>query len=100
VAKLQNRFWTGAVGPLDFDGDVGEWQIRATTYANGCLLLHKADADDAPFALVVGVPPVVRVAGWLYGYEGKREQFWRSVNNRPPCYMVPQDVLHEWHAAL
>jgi hypothetical protein len=53
-------------------------EVRATRRENGCLIVRDNDADDRQFVLVVGDPPVVRIAGYLRGGDAKRDKWLRD----------------------
>lgn len=94
VAKATGAYWFAHVGSADTElpGDVGNLQVRSTGYATGCLVLHKADDDDAKFLLVIANAPRFKIAGWMFGKDGKKEKYWKTEWERP-CYLVPQDDL-------
>lgn len=93
LAKHLNRYWNGAFGDLDV-ADVGQrWQVRATHYATGHLLLHEPDNNDHPFVLAIVNLPYVRLAGWILARDGKQKHFWKELQNERPCYCVPQKTL-------
>lgn len=94
VSKATGQYWYAHVGSSDVElpGDVGSLQVRSTSYATGCLVLHKADDDDAKFILVIANAPRFKIAGWTFGRDGKQESYWKSEWERP-CYLVPQDQL-------
>jgi hypothetical protein len=81
--------------------DVGWFDVRATPYRTGGLLVHPDDVDDRPILLVIiGVGAhgtSYRMAGWCWGHEAKQARWWwvghagRAV--RWPCYRVPQAEL-------
>jgi hypothetical protein len=96
VAKYRKLWWDGAIGNL-FAADVGIYQVRATTYPRGSLVLHPPDLDHKPFIFVILALPTVRLMGWLYAREGKRREFWGDCvpgKNRP-AFWVPTDMLRD-----
>jgi hypothetical protein len=93
VAKSLGAYWHGfASDPFALPGDVGRVQVRSTTREDGCLIVQRADPDDAWFVLVVGRVPTFRLAGWLPGAEAKRPEWWRA-NAPHPAFFVPQHAL-------
>lgn len=98
VAKFLNVYWNPAVD-INFQeliGDVQNYQVRATTWPQGCLLLHPKDKDEAPFILAVIESNIVTLKGWLYGYEGKAigeikefGTYWVSQNKLHPMDRLP-----------
>lgn len=92
VAKARGLYWSGASyrGASDAVGI----EVRMTRYDNGCLFLHEHDAADAKYILAVGLNGVYRVPGWIWGRDGKQEQYWRKVSEeRDPAFFVPQTSL-------
>lgn len=95
VAKRLNVFWSGTIGRVDAPGDVGPLQVRTGTGDTYRLCIYPRDPDGARFVLVVGLPPHVRVVGWLFGRDGKREEWWCDPTGKGrPAYFVPQAALH------
>ncbi len=93
LAQYTGCNWT-AVGD-QYGNDVGPHEVRSTDLDHGCLLLHDSDADDTPYWLVVGQHGEYRIVGWIWGRDGKRDEYWqdKSGQNRP-AYFVPQAALH------
>ncbi len=91
VAKLLGVYWSGqqGVGTRDVLG----YEIRQTSYADGHLILHKSDTDDVRYLLVTGQLGTYDVRGYVYGHEGKREEFWSELQRGRPAFNVPQDAL-------
>lgn len=95
VAKVTNRYWSPLKAGALYGGpvDVGRMiQVRQTKRGDGCLLLHRSDADDHVFVLVIGSPPSFDVVGWIKAKDGKRPEFWRTFTGRP-AFFVPQEAL-------
>ena len=87
---------------IPYDGDIGiagnfdvggKYEVRGTTYKNGCLLLHPED-KPAPYILVIEDGDTFELAGWIMGEEGKKKEYWRE-DVRSPCYFVPQYRLND-----
>lgn len=81
----------------DYDGDIcGQIEVRGTTHHKGHLLLYDTDFDDRPYVLVtIGQLPQFRLAGWIWGREGKHRQWYDTEKFRVPCYAVPQEDLYD-----
>lgn len=104
AAKHLDRFWAGAIGDYDA-ADVGEiYEVRATEWPNGKLILHPDDPDDAPHILarvveekIKGWVYKVELVGWVYGHEGKLQEYWTTLPTHPkrPAFFVPNEVLHD-----
>ncbi len=77
--------------------DVGDCEVKTTEYASGFLPLHRSSRDDAPFVLVTGVNGDYIIRGWIYGRDGKLDEYWRDPTgkNRESrrCFCVPQSAL-------
>jgi len=92
VCRLFDCYWPGGVPKSETSGDASRLQVRSTVHENGGLIVYADDVDDAPFILVVGVPPQFRVAGWLAGREAKRDR-WRKPEWIGEPFLVPQSQL-------
>lgn len=100
VSRALNLPWDGKWLPISVwddwkleGNDVGKLEVRSTERANGRLILHPSDKDYSPYLLVTSeAHPTYKLVGWVYGKEGKLDQYWRD-NVPRPCYMVPQDNL-------
>lgn len=91
VAKHLDKFW---VGRGEFrGGDVGNYQVRATTYDTGHLLLNKKDYPDVPYILVTVSSGVGKIRGWLFGREGQKPEYWQDKSGRGCAYYIPQSRL-------
>jgi len=93
VAKYLNVCWnpaTNNVALKDLPGDVGTYQVRSTTWPNGCLLIQESDKDEAPFILAVVNDRSVTLKGWVYGHEGKTIGDLKEYGTR----WVKQEQLH------
>lgn len=102
VAKALGRAWDGKFFEIDdwykwreVGNDVSGLEIRSTKHRNGRLIIHPKDKDYAPFILVIANKDDFELKGWVYGFEGKREEWWQDVGYGRPCYYVPQDILRD-----
>lgn len=86
VAKHYNLFWDGALGKLNAP-DVGILQVRASALPNPSLLLHPKDKDKEPFISARVRGRDVDLLGWVYAFEGKKEEFWRTSTGRPAYFV-------------
>jgi hypothetical protein len=96
VAKHLDHFWCGAIGNYKA-ADVGaSYQVRATEWANGRLILHPEDKDDQPYILARVIDNKVTLPGWVYGHEGKQQHFWSAPKQYPDrlAFFVPNEGLH------
>lgn len=79
--------------------DVGDWHVRTTTYASGCLVLHDEDDRMGLYALAVVVRNVVRFPGWTFGTIAMRPRWWTQKNPKGrAAYFLPQRELRSWDA--
>jgi hypothetical protein len=94
VAKALGLYYAPVTGELDtLLGDVMQGvQVRSTKYLSGSLLVHKTDADDDKFLLVVGASGKYRIAGWIFGRDGKKREFSKTYKGRT-AFWVPQEAL-------
>lgn len=75
--------------------DVSKLEVRATIHKTGRLILHPSDDDNAPFVLVVLNQELKRceIIGWIWGKDGKNQDWWEDVGYGRPCYYVPRNKL-------
>ena len=93
-AGMMNLYWAGKADKLT-KGDVNGWEIRMTSHAEGSLLLHRRDLDDAPYVLMTGGGGAYQVRGWIMGRDGKQEKYWGDrANQNRPAFWVPQSDLN------
>jgi hypothetical protein len=74
--------------------DVGKFEVRATQYENGHLILRKGDPGDRAYILVTGGPRLWHLRGWLMGEDAFAPQYERDPGGRGTCWMVPQSDLN------
>lgn len=91
--------WTGGVNTFH-GADAGRaTQVRHTRNPRGSLIVREADNQDHFYVLMVGVPPVFRVAGFIRGRDARRPEWLKSPNDREPAWFVPQDQLKPFKTA-
>lgn len=82
--------------------DVGGYEIRATKWPNGCLLIYPHDKDDSIFvlAIVEGHPLPGRLAvrvtlkGWAFAGDAKIDTYWTTKRAEYlPAWFYPQRFL-------
>lgn len=73
--------------------DVGEWQVRSTSYLDGHLIIRPNDETNAPVAFMIcnGEWFGADLVGWFMIDEAKCLRFWREDKN---SWWVPQCDLH------
>jgi hypothetical protein len=95
IAKHLDRYWSplhlGCLTALP--GDVGDGiQVRSTSRADGCLIVHDSEKDEHKFWLVIThTAPRYTIVGWMLGRDAKNSRWWRDTER--PAYFVPQDHL-------
>jgi len=96
VARHLGIPYAGTVNTFHNEPDVGPFDVRGTDRADGRLILRDNDPANRPYVLAIndGRLPVVRLVGWLYGWEGRDRRWLRNPHGRRPCWMVPQNELH------
>lgn len=93
VAKALNLFWAGSLDTFK-NADIGNTlQVRGTRYKDGCLLIREGDNPEHRYLLAIGDSARWWVAGWLPGYECRRDDWKRAPGGRPATWMVPQSAL-------
>ena len=105
MAKYFNIYWSkGGIR----DADVGEYQVRATEYDGGHLLicpdknnpkydqlLHgKGDSSDDKFFLVTGSCGSYIIRGFIMGRDAQRDDLWREFTPKRWTYAIPQSMLN------
>jgi hypothetical protein len=93
VAKYTRTRWNGNLGRLKAK-DVGALQVRTSSRQSGRLILHPDDPDDDAYVLVLGSAPRYRLAGWIFGHEGKQQEWWEDPTGYRPAFFVPQSAMH------
>jgi hypothetical protein len=77
-------------------GDVAGWEIRATAYRTGCLIIRPRDKPEPRYALLTtdGRRLAYRAAGWITGGDARRPEWWRNLDGFGPyAWCVPQTAL-------
>lgn len=97
VAKSVGAFHIGSVNTFHRVPDVlGNLEVRATSREDGCLIVRDNDPDDRPYVLVVGEAPNLRIAGYCWGADAKRDEFLRNPHGHRLAWFVPQSSLLSW----
>ena len=102
TAKYLGIFWDGKLGDLS-PGDIGKIEARTAGGATGFekgnihdrrLCIHKTDKDDSPFVHITGVNGYYQIHGWLYGKEGKKDEYWQDPTGQKRfAYYADNDKL-------
>jgi hypothetical protein len=88
-AKFLGTWWSCSVNSFKLP-DVGEWQVRSTTYANGHLIVRPSDLDHYRVALLTTNDTGAVLHGWMHMTEAKDDRFWRPDWS---TWWVPQNAL-------
>jgi hypothetical protein len=94
VAKERDVYWGGHINRFNGQGgDVGKQvQVRTRLKAQWPMIINERDPDDVPFVKVSGLAPHYEVHGWVWGRDGKREE-WRDPSAHWR-FLVPAEALH------
>ena len=93
VAKWLGAWYDGALGNFEA-ADVDELEVRTNPNDWGDLILHPSDPDDSVFILVLSHDtPWFQLCGWMYGRDGKKDEYWREGTKGRPAFFVPQSTL-------
>lgn len=90
-AKLRGFYWNA--GNRTFKSpDVENWQVRATRYEDGHLIVRPKDKDpdNTRYVLVICDAPNFKIVGSMSIFEAKQEEYWRKDKN---SWWVPQSAL-------
>lgn len=96
VAKLFNKYWAPSVntfhGVPDIEPNI---EVRTSENPNACLIVRDNDPDDRWYVLVIGIPPVMDVRGFIRGSDAKRDEWVRNPGGHRPSWFVPQSALKQ-----
>jgi hypothetical protein len=98
-AKRFGLYWSSSINTFAAP-DVGNWQVRQTTYDHGHLILrHKDKTPGERFAFLVVDDQKfgADLVGWIEQGEARTDQFWRADKN---SWWVPQSNLHPFGDTL
>ena len=96
AAKALGVFYNGnLLTPLSKGDLAPNIEVRATKHRNGYLTLRKGDLDTSKFILVIANDELTefRIAGWILGILGKKEQYYRLQGSTIETFNVPQSKL-------
>lgn len=93
VAKALGIYWQPIVGDPDAD-DAGPYQVRTNCSRRwDDTPLHPGDRDDRVFIGVLSFMPDFDIMGWIWGRDGKRQEWWRDGTPGRPAFWVPRGKL-------
>jgi hypothetical protein len=98
-AKHFNLYWSSTINTFS-EPDVGDWQVRQTTYPGGHLILRRKDktpGEHFAFLIVDSETFGARLVGWTTTEEGKADKFWKPDKT---SWWVPQSALHHFGETL
>lgn len=74
--------------------DVCGLEVRTTRHPGGCLIVQPGNDPDRPYvlALLSSDNREVSIPGWAWGYEVKKDEFWKEHWPRP-TYAMEQSFL-------
>lgn len=94
VAKHLDVYWSGSIGNLSFSDVSDKYEVRSGAKHTYSLIIHPKDKDDKPFILVTGLNGTYQIHGWMYGAEGKLQEYWSDPVGGRPAFFVPSEKLH------
>src|SRR5574343_1186361 len=92
VSKYLGSYWTGLTKTAATDA--GLVDVRATEHERGALWLKADDHNERPYVLAIIKLPLVELAGWIYGLEGKLNERWCEKVPGRPAFWTEQKDLH------
>lgn len=94
TSKLLGTYWAG-INPGTVDATIAD--VRAVPKLGHRLMLHPEDSDKLPHVLAIVEKrklPVVYLAGWIMGRDGKVPEFWTDPTGKGrPAFFVPAHHL-------
>jgi hypothetical protein len=95
LSKHLDIHWDGSVNTFKSQPDVGDYEVRVTSYSNGRLIVRPQDDDKSVYVLLIGVCPTYTIVGCISGLDAKQTKWLTAPDNkgRPEAYFVPRDAL-------
>ena len=95
AAKAINAYWDAPLNTFNSPsrGDVGPYEVRRRSRQDYEVLIRPGDADSKVHIAVFGCAPRFRIAGWLFGYEAKKDEWLQGHADRDPAWFMPQCKL-------
>jgi hypothetical protein len=104
VSKVLRLPWDGMFLPSAAwqkwrrDGhDVGPLEVKATDRASGHLLIPEFNSERSPYVFVVVTDRPTEqacvVAGWCWGQDAKKVEYWKKGDYEHPYFEVPNRCL-------
>ena len=98
LAKWKNLYWPGKGKLRDFDVD--EFEVRTSWEHTHRLIVHKEDPPDRPVWFVTGHLGEYRIQGWIFAFEGQKEEFWTDPQPERFNYFIPSHYLRSPHETV
>ena len=92
LASYLGLFWDANLGMLS-RGDVGDLEVRTRSKHYYDLIIHDGDKDTSKYVLVTGVNGSYQIHGWLWGFEGKRKEYWSDPAGDRAAYFIKKSNL-------
>lgn len=92
VAKAFGIYWSGAIDRGH--RDTKDYEVRMSYTQKNRLWLYNYDPDNLVYLFVTGLEGNYTLQGWVYGFEGKKPEYWQKVSWRPAAYYVPNEKLN------
>ncbi len=94
AAAVLGVFWPMGINTYKAEDLAGGYQVRSTDITDGCLIIRPDDDPNALYVLVVILGSnLFRVFPAIWGYGARKDEYWRTPNGRPGCWMVPQAAI-------
>jgi hypothetical protein len=94
VAKLLGSYCNSSSKDRRIPDVYPNVEVRSSPNLDSPLIIRAKDPDDRKYYLVVGLYPNIKIVGWIWGHEGKHQDFYQNVKD--PYWRISQhDLRHE-----
>jgi hypothetical protein len=98
VARALGIWWDGGTRDKYDEPDIGNWiQVRSSRHDDGCLTVYAYNPKPHAYVFVslarLMSEKTVRIAGWLYGHEAMKAEWWEEKRKGGAAYWAPQSAL-------
>jgi len=93
AAKKLGLYWDGSVNTFKEPDLLPDLQVRTSDEMWHHLIVRDGDKDIERYIKVVGRSPHFELVGWIYGYEGMKEEYVKDPGESYPAFFVPLDRL-------
>ena len=95
AAKHLNIYWHCGINEFG-DPDVGPYHVRSVSKSSGELVIRPWNVYGIYIHVVVESKSNIRITGWLYSHEAKKDEYWEDRGNqKKPAWFVPQGALRD-----